>query len=177
MVDTARLILSWECNRVCSYCCNNLPGVREQFKAVRYSEIDWRWYRYVALSGGEPLLNPSYVFDLIHKLSSVKFGEPLRTVLYTNGDYLSRDIINALARLGLHGLTIGLHCDRPVDHAIQHGILAAGRGISVRFNLWEGYADDVRARYPEAVPFLRPWVMDACDRANEDRFFLIREED
>jgi MoaA/NifB/PqqE/SkfB family radical SAM enzyme len=108
VIDTARIIITEKCNFSCSYCCNNLPEVRERFTPITYlDEMPWGNYEKVCISGGEPLLN-------MQRLAAVLVRAfPRPVYLYTNGYYLTPALRDTLLSpplgMGLAGITVGLH--------------------------------------------------------------------
>lgn len=170
-IDTLRLILGWECNLTCPYCCNRIPEVQAQFRTLRLDDINFEAYANICLTGGEPLV-------MLDRLEYVAFYAKFRnpsifSILYTNGALLTKEVMNRLQRIGIRAMTIGLHQEDQFDKIVSSALsLAEGTSVSVRFNVWEKLADKIVPRYPEAT--FKLWVMDACDRANEDRVVLAK---
>lgn len=95
------------CTRDCFFCFNSRPRtdeiiihglrVREPAEAV---EIIRRFrLRSIGLSGGEPLLFPERVLELLHVLRASAL--PLRIDLYTNGDRATPELLRELKAAGL----------------------------------------------------------------------------
>ena len=63
----ARLIITWDCNRNCSYCCNTYTRVMKQQRAVQdLSEL--LPYDVICITGGEPMLYPRRVVNIAKAL-------------------------------------------------------------------------------------------------------------
>lgn len=172
MIDTIRVLVSWACNRHCSYCCNEKPEIRRQFRLVRLQDIDFSPYQTVCISGGEPLLNLERVKDICDRLDYGQFA-----VLYTNGDMLTRTTGRLLRSWGIAALNIGLHGPADFQKIPTVCFDMGGLGFSLRFHAQDIYEDTLRAKYGccTAVDdnFFRFWKMDDCDRPNEDRVILV----
>lgn len=165
MKDTIRVLVSWECNMRCSYCCNKLPEVRSQIKPAHLEGIDFARYQTVCITGGEPLLYPTRVRDVCQR---VPIGKLI--VLYTNGIRLTGPTCQALASWGVSAINVGLHLPATFDWLIDRVRTAtAGLGLNVRFHVQDVHRD-LAARFPTAE--FRFWKMDDCGRENEDRVVL-----
>ena len=129
------------CNRRCPYCAVPQRYVREGELTVRetFQVVDWLWnqgYSLITWLGGEPLAD--YVTEegitfLDHTLEVVRYATRKGMVVNvtTNGDYATRDIVEALERASLHSLTLSLHTYTPqgLDHLIDVGRMAAAARI------------------------------------------------
>lgn len=166
MKDTLRLVIGWKCNLDCSYCCNKLPAMRKQFRVTELHRIKFERYPTLCLTGGEPL---AMYERLLSVLITAKWHNPdTYVVLNTNGLLLSDRKARELERYGLNAINVGLHNPETFDVVIQRALAACGgTGIALRFNVWDKLAPDVARRWPSIT--VRPWEMNKCDRANEDR--------
>jgi MoaA/NifB/PqqE/SkfB family radical SAM enzyme len=180
-IDTLRLILSLECNLHCTYCCNNIPEIKETFKPVHLNDINFRLYENVCISGGEPLLN----IDLLKKVLKLIPRERVNIILYTNGKLLTRRIFDMLYEYGVEHISIGLHTTSPIGFVESildeyYGTYADGR-IRLRFNLneeykkYNGYLEKKlsQSHYTD----LKYWKMNDCTRDNEEIFILKGKDD
>lgn len=167
MKDTARIVLDWKCNLHCSYCCNNIPRFREQFRTVKLGDIDFSKYSVVCITGGEPLLEPTLILAVCERIPV-----STTTVLYTNGTHLTCMMAATLAGWGVNALNIGVHDPKTFEHIIKNTCGSIGAlPLAVRFHIQDIYKDTgLETRYP-GVKF-HYWAMDECDRDNEDRFVL-----
>ena len=67
MIDTARLIITFDCNRNCLDCCNKTdPSVKSAEIINDLSAL--KDYNYICITGGEPMLNPKRTLKIIHRL-------------------------------------------------------------------------------------------------------------
>ena len=164
--DTLRILVSWACNLRCSYCCNEQPRFREQFKSVVLSDIDFSQYKRICISGGEPLLYP----DRIRAIAECIRKDQI-VILYTNGLRLTPQKAQQLDSWGIQFINVGLHlpsafeaqisaCKKAVEHT----------SIGLRFHVRDIYADALKSRYAD-VQF-QFWKLNDCDRANEERLIV-----
>jgi organic radical activating enzyme len=67
MKKTARVIITFACNRKCSYCCNNYTSIINN--ATHIQDLNaLKDYPEICITGGEPMLNPQRTKDIISKL-------------------------------------------------------------------------------------------------------------
>lgn len=133
----SNLCLTTRCNRDCFFCFNPKPradgmsvhgrpaGTSAEAAAV-LAELD---VASVGLSGGEPLLAPELALKTARELKS-RFGPALRIDLYTNGDLLTRPLLDALKSAGVDGLRVNLAA-RGYDAAPVKLALDAGFPVEV----------------------------------------------
>lgn len=124
-IETSRL-----CNRHCAWCPNGRfedRGVQELMEWDLFVKIV-RELKGVGFNGwlafhnyNEPLLNPR----LIDELSHARYELPECALsIFSNGDYLTHDLLDRLAAAGLNYLRITLY---PTRHEAPSSMLAAGR--------------------------------------------------
>lgn len=160
----ARIIITWDCNRSCSYCCNQIPSIRDSFKPITLAELLQTRYDEYAITGGEPLLNPGRTF-LIGRM--LRFDHPKAIIhLYTNGDLLTDELIHGLDWSIFDGVTVGIH-DMP-DKAFLTRLYNLHKIVPVRLKVPQKY---------RGVDFIIDnidyWTMDDClDMPPEPRFYL-----
>jgi cyclic pyranopterin phosphate synthase len=107
--------------------------------------------RLVITGGGEPLLRPDVVVDLISRGS--KFFDEI--ACFTNGTYLTRDLSKRLADAGLSYICYSRHSDRDDECKVLMGETAptlyeffeASQGLKVRATcvMARGYIDSAEA--------------------------------
>jgi hypothetical protein len=69
MLKTARVITTWDCNRNCDKCCNkNLPA-----EPIPCTLRDLPGFDGVVLTGGEPLLYPEKLLDIVRALRTARW--------------------------------------------------------------------------------------------------------
>jgi pyruvate-formate lyase-activating enzyme len=54
----ARIIMTLDCSRHCSYCCNKQPGLLDQGKMLEPEMTELKGYDEAMVTGGEPMLYP-----------------------------------------------------------------------------------------------------------------------
>ncbi len=103
MKKSARVIVTYKCNRKCENCCNeyikNVPEV--QFEdLLKYEEI--------IITGGEPILIAPRVVEMIHRLRAQKFEGKiwLYTATFTAGHWANEMLIR-----DVDGITYTLHAE------------------------------------------------------------------
>jgi organic radical activating enzyme len=105
MKDTARLIISTECNYSCSYCCNEIPDIKSRFQKIWLKDVDFSKYKNVSLTGGEPFLHKDWFYEVLSKVPSDK-----DLFIYTNGVLITDEDIDKLLEIkNLKCINVGLH--------------------------------------------------------------------
>ncbi len=160
--DTLRLLLTWKCNRKCSYCCNKLPEVQARIRPATPVDLYAHGYDNVCISGGEPLLHLNRVFKLLHN-----YGLRFKHVyLYTNGDYLNDKLARDLFDAGVAGINIGIHSPAPELHRTVPTLLGDPR---VRLHVIAEHARYAPVRHWQSLGARVKFVpLNACDTPNED---------
>lgn len=102
MKNTARVIVSYRCDRHCPGCCNQQP---QDVKTI-YSVEELKHYNEVVITGGEPLLEPELVKFFIKKLR--KQNKNVKVFLYTA--CLDREQYKSIAS-EFDGITVTLHAE------------------------------------------------------------------
>lgn len=167
MKNTLRVLVSWKCNLKCSYCCNEQARFRKDIRPVTMDEIEWGEYNVYCISGGEPLLTPLKLYDVLERCDKSKM-----IVLYTNGLLLNSLYATCLESKGVNAINVGLHNPKQFDSIIAQVLFATKETkLSVRFHAQDIYAEELKVKFP-GVNF-RFWKMDDCDRDNEDRVVLV----
>ena len=165
-VDTARILVSWECNLKCPYCCNEQARFRKDIAPISIEKIRWNDYRNFCISGGEPLLHKDKVWDVCRRIPA---GSTV--ILYTNGILVNRETVVEMEQAGIQYFNIGLHYESSFDRLIKSVTAAVqGSGIKARFHAQDIHAENLQQKFPGTS--FRFWKMDDCDRENEHRFVL-----
>jgi MoaA/NifB/PqqE/SkfB family radical SAM enzyme len=106
------LFTEWKCNIDCHYCFqfnNNQPGMTLE---TAKKSIDWlksNGCRVIALMGGEVLLRPDFILDVINY--GVKQG--FFVYLPTNGYLLTKDFIEKAGKAGVAAINLAVDCINP----------------------------------------------------------------
>ncbi len=104
MKDTARILITRRCNLSCTYCCNDLPEVRERIRTVNVLHyIPVEQYQKVCLTGGEPLLRMRRLYRVL------RYVKRKPVFLYTNGKLLTMPLLRRLLAHGVTAVNIGAH--------------------------------------------------------------------
>ena len=155
-MKTLRLLLFWECNLTCSYCCNEIPEIREGILPIKKEEIDFTKYDNVCLSGGEPFLQPELVFEMLSII-------PNDVYIYTNGIKINKDIEEKLSNFkNLKGLNIGLHYPKTFNKLIGK----LNNNPLVRFHVEDIYENKLKNEFPHST--FKFWKRNDCEMSNED---------
>ena len=80
MAKTARLIVTFECQRHCPYCCNNYRSIMDEAETITDLAL-LSSYDAVCVTGGEPMLDPDRTLSIINQLRSQRHD--LVIYLYT----------------------------------------------------------------------------------------------
>jgi molybdenum cofactor biosynthesis enzyme MoaA len=166
MKDTLRILVDWECNLNCPYCCNNIPRFREQIRPAELGDLVFSDYKTICISGGEPLLHMPKVLKVLNRCMKSNL-----VVLYTNGLLLSPVTAKLLDTAGVDAINVGLHVSLSFESLIKRITAAtSGTALSVRFHAQDLYQKALTEAFPTTS--FRFWKMDDCDRGNEDRVVL-----
>lgn len=107
MVDTARIIITRDCNLYCPYCCNERPEIYNKFRRLLSLEkVPWQNYKSVCITGGEPLLRVDRILEVVRFANQ----HGCKKYLYTNGTMLTPNYLDFLLdNFEFDGVNIGLH--------------------------------------------------------------------
>lgn len=170
MIDTLRILVDWKCNLKCSYCCNEREEIRAEISPAPLDSIDFSRYRFVCITGGEPLLFPDRIQAVCERALSNRQLDLI--ILNTNGFYLDAAMARKLQGWGVNCLNIGLHYPATFPVIIERVKRAVEfTTMRVRFQVEDIYEQQVREQYPGL--HWKFWKRDACERANEDRVVLV----
>lgn len=112
-VDTARLIITLDCNRKCHYCCNTPEMLASATKIKDLSELDD--YKEILITGGEPMLNPERTLAIVQHLNHLgkvywdKHKELRKIYLYTALAADDPGWLYSMLFSGLDGIHYTLH--------------------------------------------------------------------
>lgn len=103
MKKTARVIVTFGCNRKCPGCCNSkLP----EYRTVHTDE-ELMKYQEIVITGGEPMLIPGKVLEFINRIWDKGYrGKMYMYSSFWNGKGISKEILKEL-----DGLTFTLHAE------------------------------------------------------------------
>lgn len=103
MKKTARVIVTFGCNRKCPGCCNSqLP----EYRTV-HSDEELMKYQEIVITGGEPMLVPGKVLEFINRMWDKGYrGKMYMYTSFWNGKGISKEILKEL-----DGFTFTLHAE------------------------------------------------------------------
>ena len=99
MIDTARLIITMDCNRDCVGCCNKSTAIIEQVTTIQNLAL-LRDYPIIVITGGEPMLNWERTLKIAIRL---KHNNP-NVILYLYSSWYNHGLL-----LDMIDLVDGLH--------------------------------------------------------------------
>lgn len=134
---------SLSCNRNCYFCSNqnqenyeenvrNRRNIKAEFDDIKNYEN----LQAIAVTGGEPLMNPEEVYSFFRYVN--KKASNIHKRLYTNGDYINEKILKKLQSVGLNEIRFSL---KPEDFERY------GRIIE-KLSLSKKYIKDVMVEMP-----------------------------
>jgi MoaA/NifB/PqqE/SkfB family radical SAM enzyme len=106
------MYVEWRCNIDCHYCFQFDNTKANMDLATAKSAIDWLHSlgcRVIPLMGGEPILRPEFILEVIRYGASQGFF----MYLPTNGYLLNRELIDELGRAGVAAVNLALDCVAP----------------------------------------------------------------
>ena len=158
MVDTLRLLLFWECNLSCNYCCNNIPEVRNNIKPFKITQNCFNGYDNICISGGEPFIRPNTVYSMLSLIPKTK-----DVYIYSNGILLHKHYFEIIDEHYPHvkGINIGLHNPKTFDKLIHK----LSNYSLIRFHVEDIHKESLTFKYPK-VNF-KFWKMNECEMKNE----------
>lgn len=160
-MNTAKIVISWDCNLDCSYCCNKDGVLRDTFKSIMLEEIEQSGYEDYEITGGEPLTVSNN-----YKLRRVLLAIPddKNVYLYTNGLNLSYAVALFLKKHGVTAINVGYH-QIPLDWdtlQIIHRTI-----LPIRLWVKHDEVTDDMAGFD-----VKTWHLGDCDAITTDRFVL-----
>jgi len=165
--DTLRVLIGYECNLGCGYCCNEQPRFRNGIRPTRLADLDLSPYKVVCVSGGEPLLH----LHRVRQVARLRANRSQLFVLYTNGTLLTRGVAQSLAAMRVDAINVGLHQPSQFGYIISNVEVACkDLPIKLRYHAQERLEGQCLKMWPHLS--WRFWRMNDCNRANERRVVL-----
>ena len=116
MSDIARVILTFDCDKDCSYCCNKYGHIVGKAKSICRAE-ELRGFSTILITGGEPMLKPEKVLSFIGEIKRVN----PRAKIYLYTAKFTVDVLDILSYID--GVHFTLHADIDiVDVLVFEGI-------------------------------------------------------
>lgn len=173
--STAKIVISWTCNMVCSYCCNKLEEVRKSFKSICQSELKVLPHLDFELTGGEVTIPQN--FSILCEILSNWMPENRNYYVYTNGVWLDEWHAELLRTRKVKGINVGVHIGEIYNWNFQttlknldwERLINIHEIIPIRLWVREGKVQ----KYMEDFPFqIRVWKLGECDNITTDRYYL-----
>lgn len=162
MFTTAKVVISWDCNLSCDYCCNKYPEIRDSFQPITLEELSKTTYTDYELTGGEPLLD----IERLRKVIQVLPFQSSRYI-YTNGILLDTQKAYCL-NLYIKGINIGYH-----GIPLNWEELVNIHRYCIPLRLWIQDIDLTQFLLDLNIP-IKLWTKDKqCFNINTDRFVLV----
>ena len=153
--ETATFFVSLKCTRRCYFCFN---VNQEDYEFYRTHERDIAselqrahaagvTFRHLAITGGEPCLHPERVLEFVH--SAKRLYPDVHVRLYTSGDLLDDELLDALAYVGLDEIRFSVKpeesCEQREETLARIGA-AVGRipDVMVEMPVIPGTLDDMK---------------------------------
>lgn len=133
----ARLIVTYECQRNCAGCCNK--NWRGKPPTVLKNIDQLIWYDEVCITGGEPVLFPTYAANLI--LDIKYLSRQTKVYVYTAAVEHPKEL--GLVTRVSDGICLTIHTQKDMD-VFEAGVYKASVfnlfGKSMRLNIFKGVA-------------------------------------
>lgn len=112
MADIARVILTFDCDKSCSYCCNKYSNIID--KAIPlYGAEELRDFSTVLITGGEPMLRPIDVLSFIKTTKKVN----LEATIYLYTAKFTLGIFDILPFV--EGVHFTIHADTTMEDILE----------------------------------------------------------
>lgn len=169
-MKSLRLLLFEECNRNCGGCCNKGFAL-EQLEVCR----DFTGYDEIILTGGEPMLLPELVKQVVTQIREQDDDVPI----YVYTAMPNRDALDLLDYVD--GLTVTLHSQSDVDMFLLFDTAAQDKFnthlLSMRLNIFNNVNIDMTK--VSAKWIVKPnieWIVD-CPLPTNESFMRIDRND
>lgn len=127
----ARLLVTYDCPNHCALCCNkDKSGPKPEVVA---DIAAFKGLGMVLITGGEPLLYPYRLLDLIHEL---RRATKAKIIVYTAMAAL-HDTLEAIIHAA-DGITVTLHTQDDACDFFKFGNVKLPRNKSLRMNVFKG---------------------------------------
>ncbi len=169
-----RILTSKKCNYSCSYCCNELPGIKDSFIPLAVDDIASAISEYdvVVISGGEPLIEEN--IEATEALVEMATYLGKTKVIYTNLSVLP----NPQLVSQVNGWTAGYHEEETdvFSFASQVLKLLDMGAKSVRVNIEASLEAGIILCALIGEDKVYPYKLDDCDRSDIEDIYIIKEE-
>lgn len=126
-----RLLLLTECNRTCKGCCNKDWNLEELPVCT-----DFQGYSEIILTGGEPLLQPDLVKEVVERIRTETDADIILYTAKTDDIHALRGVLSVI-----DGITVTLHTRKDVLPFANFNMAltpSEKQGKSLRLNVFNG---------------------------------------
>lgn len=169
----ARLIVTFDCLRDCSFCVNKNQSILDQAKRIEFKSLpDLQSYDLILITGGEPMLKPETTKAIISRL---RFLNPVQLIyLYSSipiklGEFLDH----------VNGMTYTIHKgSNPSDLGIVQSFLQHHPNRSYRLNIDPEFRADLKIKpYLWDKIKIKKWYDSKMVAIPKDETLYILEEE
>lgn len=168
MKKSLRLIVTEKCGRSCEGCCNKDFDLSTHTKISRLNACD-NEYEEILITGGEPLLFPEKVKDLLYGIGSNKKN----ICLYTAASCDLEKLKSILFNYSLTGFTFTIHDNKGIVDFLKIKDLCETWNKSLRLNIFINELTSIPPMnlYKWDVKFVE-WIKNCPIPENEDMRIL-----
>lgn len=170
MKPKARLKVTLDCNKTCSFCINNNQEYRDSWKRIEHlGKVDWKKFRSIIISGGEPtILGITSLQQYLRYLRLSAGAEPC-IYLQTNGLYLTKQLVHELD-LYIDGVGYSVHSFAEFEHKLTR-LRDINRIKPVRLYVNSEFYHKNRGSFPVDFTY-KLWTKDEFDP--EEEIFVLK---
>lgn len=165
-MSDAKIVITWNCNLDCSYCCNKYPDIKNSFKPITHRQIAESNYDSYQITGGEPIMPATHGL-LERAMFSIPHGKPV--YIYTNGLHLNPVIVPQFKLWNVKGINIGCHGQR----IFREELRKINEQIPVRLWIQDTKYKSWMGRMGLDI---RLWRMNDCYKSKAERFYLVENK-
>ena len=169
MRNNCRVVLTDRCNLTCKFCCMKDMTIYQSFMNQSALWIAQKRYDEIAITGGEPLLEPEKLIQFICLLKY--FNKDAKIYLYTNGHLLHSEIAATLKLAGLTAINWSPK-ENPSPYRKEQMCFIHNCLMPIRILVQDKLMDDDILQYSiDNGMQICQWTVGDCDDMElEDRF-------
>lgn len=174
---TARVIITFDCKRNCSYCSNKFTSIIDT--AITIKSIDEMFkqkFDEVVITGGEPMLNPERTMAIISRIK--KINDRIKVFMYTaNYNSYIQTILKSI-----DGITYSIHENSSEEDAkdllkMQAEIIGHKNSKSLRLYVNQSYPrkDLIIPSLWHRIKIENPLTENKCKIPDNEILFILKE--